>query len=535
MTRSIRFKMALALMLILSFIIGLMCFVNSTFSASYYEMSERSLLKDTYKRMEGMVAECNSADPSSVESLLEEVDRLSNKTNIKMIFANYDNYIIANEPLYNNMFTHGREYMHIVHTLIQLRALSLMSERYSQDGSGQDKESSGGGFSFGLPGFMFGRKEKTSFAKDGYVIEELHDRTTDQTGLYLMGFLGENYRYIVAMRVSMDGIAENAAISSRFIGIIGLVGIVLGWLTMFIYAASFTKPIKKMANVANRMAHLDFDARVDVKRKDELGELGRSMNEMSEKLETAITDLKSANLELQRDIEKKQEIDDMRKEFLSHVSHELKTPIALIQGYAEGLQDNVNDSEEDREFYCEVICDEAKKMNEMVRRLLDLNQIEFGNEQLNIQRFDICQLIENKINSSQILFARKNAQVYFEEEGPVEVWADELMIEEVFSNYLSNARNHVPEGGRVRIWFEKIGTDLRVHVYNEGDQIPEEELDKLWIKFYKVDKARTREYGGNGIGLSIVAAAMKAHGKDYGVINAENGVDFYFDLDMKGI
>ena len=217
----------------------------------------------------------------------------------------------------------------------------------------------------------------------------------------------------------------------------------------------------------------------------------------------------------------------------SHVSHELKTPIALIQGYAEGLKENITDDEESKDFYCEVIADEAKKMNAMVKKLLTLNQIEFGNNQLSMQRFDVCQMIQNKINSSQILFKKKNNKVLFEEQGPVYAWADELMIEEVFSNYLSNALNHVYENGTIRIWFERMDSNLRIHVYNDGKCIPEEELNKLWIKFYKVDKARTREYGGNGIGLSIVAATMKAHGKDFGVANKENGVDFYFDLDAK--
>ena len=170
-------------------------------------------------------------------------------------------------------------------------------------------------------------------------------------------------------------------------------------------------------------------------------------------------------------------------------------------------------------------------MNIMVKKLLTLNQIEFGNNQLDLQRFDICQLIQNKIQSSQILFTRKNNQVIFNEKGPVYVWADEFMIEEVFSNYLSNALNHVFEKGIIRIWFEKNNNDLRIHVYNDGNQIPEKDLEKLWIKFYKVDKARTREYGGSGIGLSIVAATMNAHGKQFGVSNEKNGVDFYFDLD----
>lgn len=288
-----------------------------------------------------------------------------------------------------------------------------------------------------------------------------------------------------------------------------------------------------MAEVANRMTHLDFDAKVGVKTNDEFEVLGDSMNELSEKLESTIADLKAANLELQKDIEKKEQIDEMRKEFLSHVSHELKTPIALIQGYAEGLKENISEDEESKDFYCDVIADEAQKMNVMVKKLLTLNQIEFGNTQLSLQRFDICQMIRNKIQASQILFLKKNNVVEFAENGPVYVWADEFMIEEVFSNYLSNALNHVAQDGNIRIWLERINSDIRVHVYNDGHQIPEKDIDKLWIKFYKVDKARTREYGGNGIGLSIVAATMNAHGKAYGVENKEKGVDFYFDLDAK--
>ena len=164
------------------------------------------------------------------------------------------------------------------------------------------------------------------------------------------------------MRVSIEGIKASADISSRFMAYIGMIGIILGSLVIFIFSSNFTRPIKNMAAVANRMANLDFDAKVTVTQDDELGELGYSMNQLSEKLESTIADLKLANLELKKDIEKKEKIDDMRKEFLSHVSHELKTPIALIQGYAEGLKENITDDEESKDFYCEVIADEAKKM-----------------------------------------------------------------------------------------------------------------------------------------------------------------------------
>ncbi len=373
----------------------------------------------------------------------------------------------------------------------------------------------------------------TKLNSDGYYMTELQTKSSGQKDLCLVGYTDSGY--LLIMTTSLVNIQESADIANKFILIVGILAILLGSIITYFFANRFTKPIKDMAVAADRMAGLDFDTKVEVTGEDEIGELGRSINTMSDKLEETILDLKQANVELSRDIQNKLEVDEMRKEFISHVSHELKTPIALIQGYAEGLMDGIAEDPESMDFYCEVIHDEASKMNVMVKKLLTLTQLEFGKTEVNIERFDICQLIQNKINASQILFGKKNTKVSFEENGPNYVYADEFMMEEVFGNYLSNALNHVKEDGTIRIWFETRDTDLRVHVFNEGEQIPDEDLEKLWIKFYKVDKARTREYGGSGIGLSIVAATMHAHGKDFGVANVENGVEFYFDLDQTGL
>ena len=245
----------------------------------------------------------------------------------------------------------------------------------------------------------------------------------------------------------------------------------------------------------------------------------------------SISQLKSANNELQRDIEKKTQIDDMRKEFLSNVSHELKTPLALISGYAEGLKECINDDDESREFYCDVIMDEASKMNEMVKKLLTLNQLEFGNDKIEMERFDLAQLIRGKIQSAQILAQQKEASLSYTGPEVLHVWGDEFKVEEVLTNYLSNAFNHV-EGERiVRVSAVRNEKKVRVSVFNTGQPIPEEDLDRIWIKFYKVDKARTREYGGSGVGLSIVKAIMDSFHQGYGAVNHEDGVEFWFELD----
>ena len=254
---------------------------------------------------------------------------------------------------------------------------------------------------------------------------------------------------------------------------------------------------------------------------------------MSEKLEQTISNLKKANNELMKDIEQKEKLDSMRTEFLANVSHELKPPIALIQGYAEGLKEGVNDDQESRDFYCDVIMDEAGKMNKLVRNLLDLNQLEFGKDNLQFERFDIRELIGGVLQSSEIMIEQKEAKVIFHQEEPVYVWGDEFKVEQVVRNYFTNALNHVEGDKVIEIKIKKQDDKVRISVFNTGKPIPEEDLDQIWDKFYKVDKARTREYGGNGIGLSIVKAIMNSLQQEYGVQNYENGVEFWFELDSK--
>ena len=252
---------------------------------------------------------------------------------------------------------------------------------------------------------------------------------------------------------------------------------------------------------------------------------------MSERLEQAVADLKSANARLEKDIEEKTQIDEMRRDFLASVSHELKTPIALIQGYAEGLKDNINDDPESREFYCDVIIDESAKMNRLVMQLLSLNKLEFGNEQLQMEYFDLVGLIHGVLQGMNLMLQQQNAEVYFPYQHPIYVWGDQFKIEEVFTNYMSNALHHLDYARKIDIQIITEKDVVKTSVFNTGDRIPESELAKIWEKFYKVDKARTRAYGGTGIGLSIVKAIMEAHGQHCGVENYENGVAFWFTLE----
>lgn len=366
---------------------------------------------------------------------------------------------------------------------------------------------------------------------DKYTLQKNSDFFNKEIYMEIWGQLKSDYSFII--RTPMASIEESARLANTFFLIVGIVmAVVWGFIAWFA-VRRFTKPIRELTQLSDRMSNLDFEAKYESGGKDEIGVLGHNFNRMSRQLEKTISELKSANLQLEKDIRKKEEIDEMRKEFLSNVSHELKTPIALIQGYAEGLIDNVNDDPESRSFYAEVIVDEARKMNMMVKKLISLNRLEFSSEPVEMECFDLTAVIRGVLQSSSLVIRQKNVTVKLRQTEPLYVWGDEFSVEEVVTNYISNALNHI-EGDKVLDIRCRVKDGIvRTSVFNTGQQIPREELDKVWIKFYKVDKARTREYGGSGIGLSIVKAIMDSMQQQCGVENYANGVEFWFTLEHR--
>ncbi len=362
-----------------------------------------------------------------------------------------------------------------------------------------------------------------------YVLQVAVDEQNQNTYLELWGTLDNGYRFLI--RSPMESLENSANVSNKFWLLAASISALAGGIMIIYVTNRITRPIRQLTEISERMTNLDFDAKYEVKGDNEVDRLGMHMNQMSNKLEHTISELKTANNELKKDIEKKEQIDEMRKEFLANVSHELKTPIALIQGYAEGLKMGINDNgEESKEFYCDVIMDEANKMNDMVKKLMSLNELEFGNNPVQMERFDISELIHNYLQSMELLFNQNDIKIECNIPRPTYVWADEIQIEEVFRNYITNAMNHAEGEKLIRVTLEKKEENIRVSVFNTGKNIPEESIGHIWDKFYKVDKARTREYGGSGVGLSIVKAVMEGINQEYGVRNEEDGVTFYFEV-----
>lgn len=507
---SIRTKITLSLVATILIMVVMSCAITMIFIKKYFYHSMEQMLLDTYNSCNKLFGRDEDIDSKELAN-----DVINQSGAMIFIFdsVNMHVYTTVNEEaaVYNN--------------------LSFIADYFNYSG-GKNPDN---------PKIKRKQIEKT----DKYDIQITNDRNTGNSYYDVVGFLDNGF--VVIIRKPISSVDSTIVTSLKFFLLVFSVVALLGFVMVYFISNAVAKPIKNLASVANRMAQLDLDVKVDHASNDEIGELADSMNEMSYQLRNTLTELQQANAKLQTDIDEKVQIDEMRKEFLSHVSHELKTPIALIQGYAEGLKDNVIEDDESKEFYCDVILDEAGKMNKLVRQLLDLNELEFGVDRVHPVVFDIDALIKNVVDSSSILVEQNHAEVELADElnDVCNVYADEFMIEQVFTNYFTNALHYCNDGGKVRVWTANKDYDqprrtedglvtgnLRVFVYDEGPNIPDDELDKVFIKFYKVDKARTREYGGSGIGLSIVAASMAAHNKNYGVYNVENGVVFYFDLDI---
>ncbi|MBQ8592130.1 MAG: two-component sensor histidine kinase [Lachnospiraceae bacterium] len=362
---------------------------------------------------------------------------------------------------------------------------------------------------------------------ENYIIQDSYDGRTSTAYIEMWGVLDNGNMFL--LRSAKAAIEDSVAIANRFLAYIGVIAVACSGILAWIVSRRVTEPILELTKISEQMIQLDFDAKYEGKSKTEIALLGDNINKLSETLEQTISELKTANNELEKDIARKNEIDEMRKEFLSNVSHELKTPIALIQGYAEGLKEGIND-EENKDFYCDVIMDEAAKMNVMVKKLLTLNQLEFGNDPVTMERFNIVDLIQTYLHSADILLKQNDITIKFEQTMPIYVWADEFKTEEVFNNYFTNALHHCAAEKIIHIKLEQKEDKVRVSVFNTGMPLPEESIPHLWEKFYKVDKARTREYGGSGVGLSIVKAIMDSMNQAYGVNNYTNGVEFWFEL-----
>lgn len=484
MKRSIRKQFSLIFIALVAGIICLSCLANTFFLEKYYVRKKVGILMDAYQS----IVTLSFADDQGQEAFADELSSICSRSNIAMFILD------ANSQT-----------------------------RYASTNGGK-------GLEYELLGYLFGMEkpaEKVLEQTEDYILQQKSLR--DGEYLRMQGTLANGISFILS--TPLESIRESAGIANRFSLYVGLLGAVLGGIAIWLIAGKITRPIKQLNLISEQMVELDFEAKYQGRDRNEIGMLGENMNKLSASLEKTIGELKTANLTLTHDLQTKERQEQMRQEFIAGVSHELKTPIALIQGYAEGLSEGIADDDpESKAFYCEVIMDEAAKMNSIVSKLLTLNELEFGSSNPEMKRFDLTEFVSQYLASAAMLAQQKDIRVEFDDSHPVFIWGDEERIAQVIENYFSNAVNHCKGEKKIHISVTEEGEHVRCAVFNTGDPIPEDSLPHLWDKFYKVDKARSREYGGSGVGLSIVKAIVESMNGTYGVRNVTGGVEFWFEL-----
>lgn len=338
---------------------------------------------------------------------------------------------------------------------------------------------------------------------------------------------GNGWRY-VRITSPVEAIDASVAAFTKVNATISVLILLIGVVGSLIFAKRFSKPIRKIEEVARNVALLNFDVQADENiSTSELGSLSRSINVMSCKLKSLITDLRASNAKLQEDVNVQKRLDKMRREFVANVSHELKSPLHLLLMYCGNLKHNIDNI--DKDYYCDTIIEEANRMNDMVKSLLDLSALENGLSKINMERLDLSGLVESVTSKIAVLFEGVSESVSIEKE--IFVDGDSHYLEQAIKNYVTNAVSHTPTGGHISISLSRQGDKAVFSVFNEGDHILPEDMVQIWESFYKADKARVRtEESHSGLGLYIVKTIISAHSGEYGARNTENGVEFWFSL-----
>ena len=346
-----------------------------------------------------------------------------------------------------------------------------------------------------------------------------------------MSLLSKNDSVIICVS-SIQPIEEASKVIDEFLIYLFLGLIMVSILLSSFYSDLISKPLVTLNSVANRMSNMDFTVTCETNREDEIGSLAKTLNFLSQNLQTALLDLQLKNKKLEDDIEKERQLETMRKEFTANVSHELKTPIGIIEGYAEGIKDGIVTGE-DAKLYLETIIDESKKMSVLVSNMLELSKLESGTTKPTPEAFNINRLISKILKKHAPEFEEHKFKINFTSSNPYSyVYADTFQMEQVLTNLITNAIKYTPPGNEINVSIEEGLDKYKISIQNMGTNIPDDEINKLFDKFYRLDKSRERtQRNSTGLGLSIVKNILLLHNSQFNLRNIDGGVEFSFYLD----
>ncbi|WP_105615264.1 sensor histidine kinase [Vallitalea okinawensis] len=337
---------------------------------------------------------------------------------------------------------------------------------------------------------------------------------------------------VIQLQKPIAIVKENVNASNNFIFIVSMITILIEGILLYVAVGRLTQPIRDLHKQTMKIASLDFSGRFDVQGEHEIARLGENINHISDELSMNIDALQTANEQLKLDVELLKRVDEMKNEFIAIASHEFKTPIGIIQSYADGIKYGIADSDDERGRYLDIILDESDRMANMVRDLVQIIKMQLKEFTLEKDEIILSELLSDLNMRYRKMMRDKKIVFTVKEAKGVSIMMDRLRIVQVIDNFISNACNHTPKGGSISIWTEDVKDGIRINVKNTGSHIDEEKLNQIWDSFYRVDKARSREMGGTGLGLSIVKGIIQAHGGKYGAENTEDGIVFYIILSV---
>ena len=335
--------------------------------------------------------------------------------------------------------------------------------------------------------------------------------------------------HVIRVMTSIHFLDEEVSIANEFYLYTGLLVLAIGFLVSLMFSKTLVRPIIRINKSIKKISRMDFSEKIEVKTQDELAEVASSINFLSDKLEKNIRDLNTANEKLKEDIDREKKIDEMRKRFISNVAHEIKTPVTIINSYAEVLGEICDHGKKN---YTEVIIEEGKNISKLLDDLIGLMKLEAEGEILKNEKFDIIDLVKKNLKKYKLDLDEKKVGIILETDGLKEltVEGDKFKIGQVVNNFLSNAVSHVNVGGSIKLNICRKMYRTVIEVINTGSRIEKKHLGSVWEPFYKSDESRSRKYGGTGLGLAISKGILDRHGSTYGVENLENGVKFWFDI-----
>ncbi|HBL40542.1 MAG TPA: hypothetical protein DDY98_02810 [Ruminococcaceae bacterium] len=479
-------------------------------------LSRRFVLWRTEKVMNTLYLDLVQSYDDEPDKIYERTESAENNYRVNIMITDGDKLIYANRQSDKGFFMHSPLPSTPENPTAEAPTDFGEAPKPSFDPQPELSSEKNGGF--------FGSVEDFSSTPS---IEQIQPKRQDDSSemLLLRGkteYNGEE-RYI-AIWVAMESIDSVVSVFTQVNLTISVVVLLLGLIVSYFIAKSITKPIKNVEHISQQIAELDFAQKADesVSTK-ELAGLAHSINSMATQLRQSFDELQLANSRLAEDIDRERQVEKMRREFIANVSHEMKTPLCLLQMYSENLKEDVDGI--DREYYCQTIIDETARLNEMVKSMLDISNVENGLSSLNMEPLDYSSLVSYTVSKLSIL-AEEQALTVSIDEG-IAVNGDRHYLEQAIKNYVTNAITHTEAGRRIDISLTRQPSSAVFSVFNEGKTIDPEKLPHIWESFYKTDEARVRKDGVHaGLGLYIVRIIAEKHGGSCIAENVDGGVLF---------